>query len=109
MQARRRRVVAVSWPLRAAIGGKLRGFAGVVAWREPGQVRCAEATVGPDRICDTQRRFQVRRCVAASPPTSSSSRSRPAIRFAPAQWPGLVAAALPEGSQLTLDHLRAGC
>jgi len=36
--------------LRAADGGTLGGFFDVFAWREPGQVRLAEAKVGPDRI-----------------------------------------------------------
>ena len=43
--------------LRAANGGSLGGFFDVFAWREPGQVRFAEAKVGPDRIKPTQLRF----------------------------------------------------
>jgi hypothetical protein len=68
--------------LRAANGGKLRGFVDVFAWREPGQVRFAGAKAGPDRMRETQRRFLARRCVPASPPASSSPRSGPAIRSA---------------------------
>jgi hypothetical protein len=108
MRARRRG----RWRLRAAAGRqwrRARGFAGVFSWREPGQVRFAGATAGPDRMRETQRRFLAPRCVASGPPASSSSRSRPAIRSAPPQRPELVAAALPEASQITFDHLRAGC
>jgi hypothetical protein len=43
--------------LRVANGGTLGGFLDVFAWREPGQVRFAEAKVGPDRIKATQIRF----------------------------------------------------
>ena len=43
--------------LRAANGGSLGGFFDVFGWREPGQVRFAEAKVGPDRIKPTQLRF----------------------------------------------------
>jgi hypothetical protein len=51
------RAVEIFERLRAANGGKLRGFFDVFAWREPDQVRFAEAKVGPDRIRDTQRQF----------------------------------------------------
>jgi hypothetical protein len=43
--------------LRAANGGSLGGFFDVFAWREPGEIRFAEAKVGPDRIKPTQLRF----------------------------------------------------
>jgi hypothetical protein len=43
--------------LRAANGGTLGGFFDVFAWREPGQVRFAEAKAGPDRIKPTQLKF----------------------------------------------------
>jgi hypothetical protein len=43
--------------LLAASDGKLGGFFDVFAWREPGEIRFAEAKVGTDRIRDTQRRF----------------------------------------------------
>jgi hypothetical protein len=43
--------------LRAANGGTLGGFFDIFAWREPGEVRFAEAKVGPDRVKPTQLRF----------------------------------------------------
>jgi hypothetical protein len=43
--------------LRAAKSGTLGGFFDVFAWREPGQVRFAEAKAGPDRVKPTQLRF----------------------------------------------------
>jgi hypothetical protein len=43
--------------LRTANGGALGGFFDVFAWREPGEVRFAEAKVGPDRFKPTQLRF----------------------------------------------------
>ena len=43
--------------LRVANGGSLGGFFDVFAWREPGEIRFAEAKVGPDRIKPTQLRF----------------------------------------------------
>jgi hypothetical protein len=52
--------------LRAANGGSLGGFFDVFAWREPGQVRFCEATVGPDRVKPTQLR--VHRAGVAFPP-----------------------------------------
>ena len=43
--------------LRTANGGTLGGFFDVFAWRKPGQVRFAEAKVGPDRVKPTRLRF----------------------------------------------------
>ena len=43
--------------LRAVNAGKLGGFFDVFAWRDPGEVRFAEAKVGKDRIRPSQARF----------------------------------------------------
>jgi hypothetical protein len=43
--------------LRAANAGRLGGFFDVFAWRDPGEVRFAEAKVATDRIQPTQTRF----------------------------------------------------
>jgi len=105
----RRVAVAVSGRLRAADGGKLRGSAGVFAWREPGPgpLRRGQGRPGPHS-----------RDPASVPGTAPCVRQpvgfviievRARDRSALPHRPQLVAAALPGGSQLTLDHLRAGC
>jgi hypothetical protein len=43
--------------LRAANSGRLGGFFDVLAWREPGEIRFAEAKVGTDPIKPRQRTF----------------------------------------------------
>ncbi|MGH3401032.1 MAG: hypothetical protein ACRDRJ_00690 [Streptosporangiaceae bacterium] len=53
--------------LRAANGGRLGGFFDVLAWREPGEIRFAEAKVGSDPIKRNQRAF-VKAALALYPP-----------------------------------------
>lgn len=53
--------------LRAANDGRVGGFFDVLAWRQPGEIRFAEAKVGADQIKPSQRTF-VKAALALYPP-----------------------------------------